>query len=60
MSSDTTEVIAGKLNVLSFDRQNKKVYLVPVNNAKTPTPETLKNALNRIYAQTVTDLQIYI
>ncbi|MCG8410035.1 MAG: hypothetical protein MI739_01995, partial [Bacteroidales bacterium] len=51
--NDTTKKIAGKLNIMSFDQQNKKVYMVPVNNAQTPTETDLQNTLNSIYKQAV-------
>ncbi|MDR0748932.1 MAG: M23 family metallopeptidase, partial [Tannerellaceae bacterium] len=53
--SDTTETVTGKLNVLSFDKNYRKVYLVPVNGAKLPNTAELARTLNNIYAQAVTD-----
>lgn len=48
------EEIAGKLNILSYDEQPKRVYIVPVNGAQLPDEVTLQNTLNRIYKQAVT------
>jgi hypothetical protein len=48
------EEIAGKLNILSYDEQPKRVCIVPVNSAQLPDEITLQNTLNRIYKQAVT------
>ncbi|GHT49436.1 hypothetical protein AGMMS49982_02940 [Bacteroidia bacterium] len=50
---DSTETVVGKLNLLSFDTQKKKVYLVSVNGANLPNATTLQQELNRIYAPAV-------
>ena len=34
-TKDSTEIVTGKLNILSFDKQIKKLYIVPINSAKT-------------------------
>ncbi|GEM_PF-1578321 len=56
--NDTTEKIAGKLNLMSFDEQAKKLYIVPVNGATLPNVTELQNLLNRIYAQAVTRWEV--
>ncbi|OFX18755.1 MAG: hypothetical protein A2041_12665 [Bacteroidetes bacterium GWA2_31_9b] len=52
--NDSTEKIAGKLNILSFDEQAKKLYIVSVNGAATPDETSLQEALNKVYKQAVT------
>jgi hypothetical protein len=52
--TDSTEQIVGKLNLLSYDEQLKKVYLVSVNGATLPNATTLQNELNRVYAPAIT------
>ena len=52
--NNNEEEIAGKLNILSYDEQPKRVYIVPVNGAGLPDEVTLQNTLNRIYKQSVT------
>lgn len=56
--NDTTEEVAGKLNLMSFDEQAKKVYIIPVNGAKMPIADTLKRVLNTVYAQAVTRWEV--
>lgn len=56
--TDTTEEVAGKLNLMSFDEQAKKVYIVPVNGATMPDATTLKEVLNKVYAQAVTRWEV--
>jgi hypothetical protein len=56
--TDTTEEVAGKLNLMSFDEQAKKVYIVPVNGAAMPDATTLKEVLNKVYAQAVTRWEV--
>jgi hypothetical protein len=34
--NDTTEEIVGKLNIMSFDEQPKRLIIVPVNGAALP------------------------
>ncbi|MDR2628151.1 MAG: hypothetical protein LBC40_08985, partial [Dysgonamonadaceae bacterium] len=55
---DTTETIAGKLDLLSFDEQVRKVYLVSVNGAKLPSTSALQEELNRIYAPALTRWEV--
>jgi predicted chitinase len=57
---DSTETIVGKLNILSFDRQVKKVYIISVNNATLPDAVTLENELNRIYAPAVVSWDVSV
>jgi hypothetical protein len=52
------EEIVGKLNVLSFDEQVKHLYIIGVNNAKLPDAATLRNELNKIYAQAVVKWEV--
>ena len=52
---DSTETVAGKLNILSFDKQIKKVYVVSVNSAKVSDKKNLKDELDKIYAPAVTE-----
>jgi len=52
--NDSTEKIAGKLNILSFDEQAKKLYIVSVNGAATPDETSLQETLNNVYKQAVT------
>ena len=54
-TQDSAETVAGKLNILSFDKQTKKLYLVSVNGAPLPDKSSLQTELNRIYAPAVTD-----
>ena len=56
--TDTTEEVAGKLEVLSYDQQVKKLYIVPVNNAQLPDVTALQNVLNTVYAQAVTRWEV--
>ena len=56
--TDTTEEVAGKLEVLSYDPQVKKLYIVPVNGAQLPDAATLQNVLNAVYAQAVTRWEV--
>lgn len=56
--TDTTEEVAGKLEVMSYDQQVKKLYIVPVNNAKLPDVTALQNVLNTVYAQAVTRWEV--
>ncbi len=56
--NDTTQKIAGKLNIKSYDEQSKKLFIVPVNGAKTPTAADLQNTLNKIYSQAVTKWEV--
>lgn len=56
--NDTTEKIAGKLNVLSFDQQYKRLYIVPVNGATVPDETALQEVLNKIYGQAVTRWEV--
>jgi hypothetical protein len=51
---DSTEQVVGKLNIVSFDEQVKKIYLVSVNGAQLPNATTLQNELNKIFAPAVT------
>ena len=53
--SDSTEEVAGKLNILSYDENAVKLYIVPVNNAVLPDAEKLQETLNAIYGQAVTE-----
>ncbi len=53
--SDSTEEIAGKLNILSYDENAVKLYIVPVNDAVLPDAEKLQETLNAIYGQAVTE-----
>ncbi|NDV45666.1 hypothetical protein D0T49_01195 [Paludibacter sp. 221] len=55
---DSTETVVGKLNIMSFDEQSKKVYLVSVNGAQLPSETDLQKELNRIYAPAVTKWQV--
>ena len=55
---DSTETVAGKLNVLSFDEQTKKVYLVSVNGAEIRDIDKIEEELNKIYAPAVTKWQV--
>jgi hypothetical protein len=50
---DSTEEIAGKLDILSFDEKSKKVFLVSVNGAPLPEVTALRNELNKIYAPAI-------
>ncbi|MDR1526048.1 MAG: AHH domain-containing protein, partial [Dysgonamonadaceae bacterium] len=54
LKQDSTETVVGKLNLLSFDEQIKKVYLVGVNGAPLPSIYALQEELNRIYAPALT------
>lgn len=56
--NDSTEEIAGKLNLMSFDEQIKKLYIISVNNSKIPDPTALQNVLNQIYSQAVTHWEV--
>jgi hypothetical protein len=56
--TDTTEEIAGKLNLMSFDEQTKKLYIVPVNSAKMPDAIELQNVLNKVYSQALTRWEV--
>ena len=55
---DSTETVVGKLNVLSFDEQTKKVYLVSVNGAEIRDIDKIEEELNKIYAPAVTKWQV--
>jgi len=56
---DTIETVIGKLNILSFDEQTKKVYLVKVNDARLPNIKEVEAELNRIYAPAVTQWEVH-
>jgi hypothetical protein len=60
LTKDSTEEIAGKLHILSFDRQVKKLYIISVNNAALPDAVTLRNELNRIYAPAVVSWDVSV
>jgi hypothetical protein len=51
--NDSTEEIAGKLNLMSFDEQSKKLYIVAVNHAQMPDAASVQTAVNKIYSQAV-------
>lgn len=57
---DSTNKIIGKLNIQSYDLQTKKVVIVPVNNAAVPLQSELKNTLNTIFKQAVTDWEVSV
>jgi hypothetical protein len=56
--NDSTEEIAGKLNIMSYDEQIKKVYIIPVNRAQMPEEAALQQTLNTIYGQAVTRWEV--
>ncbi len=56
--NDTTQKIAGKLNIKSYDEQTKKLYIVPVNGAATPDKASLQGVLNKIYSQAITKWEV--
>ena len=58
--NDTTEIVSGKLNVLSFDEQTRKVYLVSVNGISLPDTAQLRRELNRIFAPALVRWQVEI
>ncbi len=51
--NDSSEKIAGKLNIRSYDEETEVLYIVPVNNAKIPDPGELETLLNKVYQQAV-------
>jgi hypothetical protein len=55
---DSTETVVGKLNLLSFDEQIRKVYIVSVNGAKLPSIYALQEELNRMYAPALTRWEV--
>ena len=55
---DSTQKIAGKLNIRSYDEQIKKLYIVAVNDAELPNETELQKTLNIIYKQAVTQWQV--
>ncbi|GEM_PF-1095520 len=56
--NDTTEKVAGKLNILSFDEQAKQLYIVPVNGANVPDAKALKDVINSTYKQAITRWEV--
>jgi len=58
MQADSTEQVVGKLQMVSYTPQSKKLYIVQVNGAKMPTAIALQNTLNKIYAQALTSWQV--
>lgn len=55
-----TDLVAGKLNVVSYDLVNKNLVLITVN-ATTPTlaPNSLQTELNNIYSQGVVQWTVH-
>ena len=49
--NDSTEEIVGKLRLVSYDDEVKKLYIIPVNDPLDFTPETLQESLKAIYKQ---------
>ncbi|WP_068473054.1 ADP-ribosyltransferase domain-containing protein [Saccharicrinis aurantiacus] len=58
MQADSTEQVVGKLQMLSYTPQSKKLYIVQVNGASMPNESALQSTLNNIYAQALTTWQV--
>lgn len=52
-TADGEEEIVGKLNVVSFDEEPRRVHIISVNNARLPSVNELEARLNSIYRQAV-------
>ena len=52
-TADGEEEIVGKLNVVSFDEEPRRVHIISVNNARLPSVSELEARLNSIYRQAV-------
>jgi hypothetical protein len=59
-SAATSEIVLGKLNVVTYEYIAKKVIVVPVNVATTLTGSELTTRLNKIYGQAVAGWQVTI
>jgi hypothetical protein len=57
---DTTDVMVGKLNVLTLAKQTRNVCIISVNGATLPDKTILENALNRIYIPAITQWNVTI
>ena len=63
---DTTSVYAydrdnnilGKVNVLSYDKEIRKVCLVPVHNVNVPNAAEIKAGLDKIFAGLMVDFEV--
>lgn len=57
---NTEEVQVGRLNVKAYDKVQKKVIVVPVNNASVPAASAISEQLNKIYAQAVVGWEVVV
>ncbi|NBW36479.1 MAG: hypothetical protein EBR30_15960 [Cytophagia bacterium] len=57
---NTEEVQVGRLNVKAYDKVQKKVIVVPVNNASVPAASAISEQLNNIYAQAVVGWEVIV
>jgi hypothetical protein len=51
-------VLAGQLNLITYEKKSIKVVLVPVNNASCPDAAYVKTELNKIYKSAVVDWDV--
>ncbi len=51
---DGTKIAVGYLNTISYNAQNKKLIIVPVNNKFTPNETEIENYLQNTYKTAVT------
>ncbi len=52
--------IVGKVNILSYDKQTRKICLVPIGNAKAPDATKIKSQLDEIFKNLMIDFEVSI
>ena len=57
---DAENHIVGKVNVLSYDKQTRKICLVPIGDTKAPDASTVKQELDAIFAKLMVDFDVTI
>gem|GEM_PF-1127818 len=57
---DAENHIVGKVNVLSYDKQTRKICLVPIGDTKVPDASAVKQGLDEIFAKLMMDFDVTI
>lgn len=52
--------IVGKVNILSYDKQTRKICLVPIGDTKAPDASAVKQELDAIFAKLMVDFDVTI
>ena len=52
--------IVGKVNILSYDKQTRKICLVPIGNAKAPDATKIKSQLDEIFKNLMIDFEVSV